>query len=291
MTGQIELSFGLTEAQLADIRRLEAACNQFEGLTMKLNWSTLQDRPTDEVNDFLYYQNGRLLGYLALYAFNKKEVEISAMTQPDFRRKGIFSQLFEAARQELTQRKIPDCLFICERASEAGKQCLQAMGAVYEVSEYKMRLQAPVEPLPMPTGLQLRPAQLEDIADLARMDELCFGVPVEISRRWLEHDLGESTHQVTVAILEGIRIGKIMVYKGEPEAYIAGFCMKPEYRHRGYGKAILAQTVEQLVAEHPPEIVLEVACHNAGALSLYERCGFRTVTAYDYYRLPLRLAI
>jgi ribosomal protein S18 acetylase RimI-like enzyme len=49
----------------------------------------------------------------------------------------------------------------------------------------------------------------------------------------------------------------------------------------------LTRTLEQLVAEHRPNIVLEVACDNEQALLLYQHCGFSTVTAYDYYRLPV----
>src|SRR5262245_34367398 len=102
----IQQSFGLSQAQLADIRQLETICNQFEGLTMKFNWNTLQDRPPDQGNDFLLYAAGQLIGYLALYGFNYKEAEISAMTHPHYRRQGIFKQLLAAAATELRQRGV-----------------------------------------------------------------------------------------------------------------------------------------------------------------------------------------
>ena len=76
----------------------------------------------------------------------------------------------------------------------------------------------------------------------------------------------------------------------EIETYISAFCVWPEYRRRGYGKIILTRTLELLLAERHPNIVLEVACDNDHALALYEQCGFRTVTAYDYYRLPVWLS-
>ncbi len=283
----LEKCYGLNEVQLVEIRQLEAICNQFEGLTLKLNWHTLASRPADQINDFLYYANGALVGYLALYGFNQHEAEVSAMTHPQYRQRGIFKQLLGAASLELQQRRIPNFLFICARESISGMRCMQALGTVYEFSEYKMELQTAVKVALLPERLQLRPARAEDIVDLARMDELCFGVVPETARRWLEHDLADSQRRVTVALLERIRVGKISVLMNEAETYIAGFCLLPEYRGRGYGKAILIHTVAQLVAEQRPNICLEVSCSNEQALSLYRHCGFETVTTYDYYQLPV----
>lgn len=280
-------SYGLNQAQLADIQQLETVCNQFEGLTMKLNWSTLQNRPPDHCNDFLWYADGQLVGYLALFGFNQSEAEVSAMTHPAYRRQGIFKQLLAAAKSELNAHQIPTILFICERISIAGVACLQAIGAGYEFSEYKMRWQEAFPLMNAPSALQLWRARPEDISELVRLDEVCFGVSVEIAQQWLAHDLADAQRMIFLATLDSNNIGKIHVSTNEVETYISGFCIGPEYRRQGYGKAILTRTLEQLVERHHQNIVLEVACENEHALTLYKQCGFRIVTAYDYYRLPV----
>ena len=288
MKQHFEKSYGLNETQIADIQQLETACNQFEGLAMKLNWSMLQDRPKEQSSDFFYYADGQLVGYLALYGFNQREAEVSAMTHPEHRRQGIFKQLLAAANLELKKRHVPDFLFICERASASGTACMQAIAAGYDFSEYKMRLQQPWnKPGAVSVELQLRPGRPEDITDLAHMDELCFGVSVEAVKHWMDHDLADSNRRVFLATLGPVKIGKINVLLNEVETYISGFCVLPEYRRQGYGKIILTRTLEQLVAEDRHNISLEVATENEHALSLYEHCGFRTITAYDYYRLPV----
>lgn len=287
MGAHLETSYGLNESQLADIQHLESACNQFEGLSMKLNWSALQDRPTDQCNDFLCYAGGQLVGYLALYGFNQREAEVSAMTHPAYRRRGTFRQLLAAAKAELKTRGLPDLLFICERTSTSGAACLQALAARYEFSEYKMRWQESATLRAVSSELQLRPAQPEDIPELIRLDELCFGVSAEAAQRWLAHDIVDPNRKVLVATLGPVKLGKINVLINEAETYISGFCVWPEHRRQGYGKIILTRTLEQLLAEHRSNIVLEVACENEHALGLYQNCGFRTVTAYDYYRLPV----
>lgn len=290
MNQQLKLSYGLTTAQLTQIRQLEAECNHFEKLKMRLNWLSLETRPVDQINDFLFYEGEWLVGYLALYAFNQKEVEVSAMTHPQWRRQGIFKQLLAAAKQELMARHIPDFLFMCERASQSGAVCLQACGAHYDFSEYKMNLVGMVPMVEFPAALSLRPATVEDISPLGYLDELCFGVPAEVAQRWLAQDLGGPNHWLLVAELDGKRIGKITVLLGETEAYIAGVCLEPQYRGHGYGKAILTRTVNQITAQYKGAVTLEVACNNENALTLYQHCGFEVVTVYDYYRLPVNQA-
>jgi ribosomal protein S18 acetylase RimI-like enzyme len=282
MTQNPKKSYGLSEIHLAQIRRLETTCNQFEGLRMKLNWSTLQDRPKDQNNDFLWYADGQLVGYLALYAFNEREAEISALTHPAYRRQGIFKQLLAAAITELKSRGVMELLFICEQSSVSGVACMQYLGARYEFSEYKMQWQESTFLNPALSELELRPAQPEDIADLVRLDETCFSVSAEIVQRWLAQDLVDSRRKVLVATLGPVKLGKINVLMNEVETYISGFCIWPEHRRKGYGKIMLTRTLEQLVAEGRSNIVLEVACENEHALLLYQQCGFRTVTAYDY---------
>ncbi|MCB9103782.1 MAG: GNAT family N-acetyltransferase [Anaerolineales bacterium] len=88
-------------------------------------------------------------------------------------------------------------------------------------------------------------------------------------------------------MVDDLIVGKIQVTLGADEIYLSGFCLWPDYRGQGYGRSILTQIVNQLNRERRQPIVLEVACANRQALSLYQSCGFREVTAYDYYRQPV----
>ena len=61
--------------------------------------------------------------------------------------------------------------------------------------------------------------------------------------------------------------------------------MLPEYRGKGYGRAILLKTIEKLEDAGAEEILLQVAVHNAAALRLYQSCGFQETSVMDYYHL------
>ncbi len=283
----MDKSYGLNEKQLAEIGRLEAVCNRFEALSMKLNWSTLRKRPKDEVNDFVCYEGDELAGYLALYTFNQKEAEVSAMTHPNFRRQGIFKQLLALARVELEQRGIPDFLFICERNSTSAAGCMAAIGAGYDFSEYKMSHQEEAVLLPASAALDLRLAGPENLDALARMDELCFEMPAAMAQRHLAEDIVDERRRILVATVGNEAIGKVGISLDGTAAFIYALCVLPGHRGQGWGRSILTQSVSQLIAEKRSPISLEVACKNESALSLYRRSGFLVDTVYDYYRLPV----
>ena len=286
MNQYLEKSKGLNETQYSQIRQLEAQCNQFDGLAMKLNLNTLRHRPDDEVNDFLFYNGAHLVGFMALYIFNAQEVEISAMTHPDYRRQGIFSRLLAAAREEVQRRKVPDFLFICERASAAAQPVMQAIGAEYEFSEYKMVLQEAKQPAGLIEALELRPASARDLDDLIEMDAISFGIERDGVKKRMVRDLADPNRRIWVASLDGVNIGKINISATEAETFITAFSVLPDYRGQGYGKTILSRLVETLSVEQHQVITLEVETKNDNALSIYINSGFEVTTAYDYYRLP-----
>src|SRR5947209_18831686 len=107
---------GLTQTEFTEIEVLAALCNRYEELELKLNWNILRHRPTHETNDFLYYDNGQLVGYLALFSFNAKEAEISGMVHPDYRHRGIFTKLLSAASDEWQHSRVPKLLLVVEDA-------------------------------------------------------------------------------------------------------------------------------------------------------------------------------
>jgi ribosomal protein S18 acetylase RimI-like enzyme len=71
-------------------------------------------------------------------------------------------------------------------------------------------------------------------------------------------------------------------------SFISGFCVYPDKRGKGYGREILAITINEALKNKPENYIqLEVACENERALSLYKSCGFKEYTIYDYYEIVL----
>ncbi|GAC1400788.1 MAG: GNAT family N-acetyltransferase [Ktedonobacteraceae bacterium] len=278
---------GLSQIELAEIEALAAICETYEHLHMKLNWNTLSSRPKDQTNDFLYYDGGVLVGFLAFFSFNLLEGEVSGMVHPEYRRKGIFTQLFTVARAECQLRNIPILLLIVEHDSISGQGFAASLKPAYQHSEYKMEL-TEIKALPeLESHLRFRPARPDEAAILAHITAVSFDMPEQDVTWYSENKAEDTRSRVYLATLDEAYVGKLDVSFNEREAYIAGFGVLPLYQHRGYGRQILAQTIREIHATGQNSIVLEVATKNKNALSLYQSCGFREVSSYDYYSLSV----
>ncbi len=93
----IEQAHGLTDSALEAIAGLERRVVAADGGRLKLEWGVLRSRPVDEVRDLLWWEDGRLLGFLGLYVFSGQDLEVTGMVDPDARRRGIGRELFDAA--------------------------------------------------------------------------------------------------------------------------------------------------------------------------------------------------
>ncbi|OPA79430.1 GNAT family N-acetyltransferase [Paenibacillus selenitireducens] len=282
----------LSEQELQDIRELADICNLLDGIQLKLNWVSLQTRSGEETNDFLIYNDaGDLIGYLGMYVFRSSEAEISGMVHPRYRRQGLFRKLVDAALTECRQREFPKVLFICHHASASGKAFLIEAGTTYTMSEHWMRCEwADVTNVERSAALamEIRAADVEDTEVLVSLNQDGFDMTEEDSREYVERCFGSPLEYTFIAELEGQPIGKLGVTYEDGAAFIYGFCVQPTLRGKGYGRAILRGLIEQLNRERSiSRFELEVAVKNERALGIYESCGFRVVSANDYYVLTV----
>ncbi len=275
---------GLTADDYGRVTQLATLCDRNDRITLKINYDSLRARPGNEVNDFLYYEREELIGFLGLYQFNSHEIEISGMVHPAHRRKGIFSALLSAAKQEVRQRGISKLIFINETNSASGKSFLESLGATHTFSEYWMKM-TQIKLPQMKHPIHLRPATSEDIGVVAHMTAVCFDMnEAELLETMTKKRAGQKDHSVMLIELSGDEIGTLAVnHADENSAFIYGFCVLPEHQGRGYGRQALALAIQTALGLRRTNIELEVACANSRALSLYQSCGFEVMGANDYY--------
>ena len=276
---------GLTRHEIAEIEQLARLCNSYEHLDIKLNWDILYSRPSHETNDFLYYDNGLLAGYLALFSFSANEGEFSGMVHPAYRRQGIFIQLVAEARTECWRRNISHLMLITEQTSQAGRAFVKRITEDFHHAEYKMALET-LRPGPRANPyLQFRPAVEADSAMLAHITARAFAMSEYEVNWYTANVMQRSDRSYYLGLLNGVCIGKIEVILNTHEAVICGFGILPEYQGYGYGRQILMHTLQEILATGQRHIVLEVETGNEHALRLYKACGFKITGRYLYYLL------
>lgn len=112
---------GLPREWIEKIKILEKSCNEYDGSVLKTHDEMLEKRSAEEVNDFLWFVEGELVGACSLFQFVAEEIEVLGMVDPAYRRRGIMTRLQEAAEVEGRRRGAQRLLYICSDNAVAGK--------------------------------------------------------------------------------------------------------------------------------------------------------------------------
>jgi len=279
----LELARGLTDPALAAIAGLERRVIAADGGRIKLEWGVLRSRPGHRVEDLLWWDGDRLLGFLGIYAFGAPTVELTGMVAPEARRRGIASALLAAALPLCEERGYTKILLVTPRTPAAARELALRRGAVLDHSEYALQLTGEPAEAPSNPRITVRPMNSADAATVKSLMMTGFGWEPPDSDS--EPDSDEPTSTLVVE-LEGAVVGSVRITRNDDTAGVYGFVVHPDHRGRGIGRDVLRRICSQALAEGAARVHLEVAVDNDRALGLYTSLGFSPVATEDYYALP-----
>ena len=126
--------------------------------------------------------------------------------------------------------------------------------------------------------MQYRPYKPEDFAQLYAVEEACFEPEFRFSRA-LMRDLVVSRKAATWIAEDSAQIAGFAIVEwargaDSITAYIATIEVLPQKRRLGIGRELLRLVEQSAQAARASEIWLHVDAENAGAISLYEVCGY-----------------
>jgi ribosomal-protein-alanine N-acetyltransferase len=139
------------------------------------------------------------------------------------------------------------------------------------------------------TPLKIRSMTLDDIPRVHEIDLLSFSLP------WPEKSFTyELTQNPSALVLvaeltppevDPTIVGMAVVWIIIDEAHIATIAIHPDFRGRGYGKFLLAETLRQSIDRGALLATLEVRSSNLVAQKMYQKFGFSVVgLRAQYYR-------
>jgi ribosomal protein S18 acetylase RimI-like enzyme len=280
---ELEHARGLTDRELDAIGGLERQVVVVDGGRLKLAWNYLRSRSGDRVEDLLWWESDRLLGFLGLYSF-ATPIELTGMVAPDARGRGIASALLDAALPLCRARGEERALLVVPRNSPGGRALAVGRGGTLDHSEHALVLTDDAIGTERVPGVSLRPASPQDGACIARLLEAGFGLPATKTA-----EMTRSSHDRTWLVeQDGDVVGTLAVSPHDDGAGIYGFVIDPARQGRGLGREALRQMCVRLRADGAERIELDVEVENERALTLYTSVGFTPVVTEDYYSLPLR---
>ena len=118
-------------------------------------------------------------------------------------------------------------------------------------------------------------AMLVDVAGEGRWIGTEAPVDVERRRRRMAEDVEGDDAIVLVAEAGGTPVGQLGLELARYGVADLGMLVAAGWRGRGVGTALLAEAIERARKAGAHKIALQVWPHNAAALALYERFGFR----------------
>lgn len=281
----------INQKDYEDINNLKSVCVEKDNITLKLELDyklALNDKETDvlnHINEYMYYDNSRLIGYIGICEFGGGALEISGMVHPEYRRRGIFTKLFNLLKDEWQYRKPKNMLLLSDNKSISGQGFIKYLGNNKVHSEYEMFIKNEGRALELLNNISFRKATNKDLKEIARQNYIYFG---EV---YNEDDIPILDEEVIdvldtfLAEVDNKIIGKVKLEINNSVGGIYGLGVLPEYRGRGYGRDILTWSIKKLKEMGAREVMLQVLVTNENALHLYVSSGFEITSTMDYFEL------
>jgi [ribosomal protein S18]-alanine N-acetyltransferase len=129
------------------------------------------------------------------------------------------------------------------------------------------------EPVAAIAPLTVRRLALGDLPRVMPVERRCFTAPWSLAMFGLEVSKPSS---ISLAALVGERlVGYLVCSRYDEVWHVMNIAVEPEHRHRGIATALMRALFAE--ADRPgAQYTLEVRPSNAGAVSMYERLGFRS---------------
>lgn len=292
----IKLKEYLDENDYNDIRSLEEICRKNDDISLKLEIEYKRKLAREktgimhQLNEFMYYDNEVLIGYIGICDFGGDTIEVNGMVHPEYRRQAVFQQLYSFVEKEWLNRDSRRMLLLSDHQSVSGLEFIKkTTSAFHEHSEYEMYLTGNLREYDL-NNVILRKATNEDAKEIAIQNSIYFNdeLPEEnIEENKKDLIMPEDEEQrgfiIYMAEVNDKIIGKVHIEIQEDIGGIYGLGVLPEYRGRGYGREILIHAIIKLKENRLKNIMLQVLTKNENALNLYRSCGFETKSVMDYY--------
>jgi ribosomal protein S18 acetylase RimI-like enzyme len=278
----IKLKERIDKSDFNDINNLKDACIDYDKIHLKLEIDyklsngEKYGNNMNKINEFMFYDDNKLVGYAGICDFGGDEIEVNGMVHPEYRRRGIFTRLFSLVKDEFNKRDSKGMLLLSDNNSIGGISFIKRITDDYHHSEYDMNLDMDVIHKENFDNLVFRKVVKEDIAKIARENLKFFN----------DNDIDGILFDSTYVLETGnVIIGKVRLEIVDNIGGIYGLEVLPEYRGKGYGRELLIRSINKLKESKVNAINLQVETKNNNALNLYKSCGFKVNYTMDYYIL------
>src|SRR6266446_3186960 len=133
--------------------------------------------------------------------------------------------------------------------------------------------------------LALRAYDPRDFSGLYRLDQSCFPAGISYSKTTLRYFLSLRSADCLVAMEDTQLAGFILTEENPPLAHVITLDVAENFRRRGIGSALLAESERNLALRGVRTILLETATDNEAGVAFWQRHGYRIEATLKRYYL------
>ncbi|MDF1827157.1 MAG: GNAT family N-acetyltransferase [Legionellaceae bacterium] len=235
----------------------------------------------------LFYEDNKLVGFLAAFHFQPHTCEISLLIDPSHRRQNIAHLLWHTMLASIytIRPKIKQLIISTPHAFNAS--VLNQHDFYFDHSEYDMELIDIASARIPNTPLMIYPAEHTHISSLCLIDKACFDPNRPHPELRFQRCIDASHTHVFVAEYAGKIIGQVQLTYEETQVRLTDLAVLPAWQGRGFGQALVIHCINHAFENNQTRMTLVVAAKNQHALKLYQNLGFKIYNAVDYYKLDL----
>lgn len=285
----IKLKEYIEKNDYEDINALKEICTKIDNISLKLEIDFKINKPKkkkkniENINEFMFYDDDILIGYIGICNFGGHTLELSGMVHPDYRRNGVFTKIFSLVKDELNKRNTKNIFLLSDSNSIAGINFIKKVSNIYDHSEYEMFIKKDFVQEKVLSHVELRNATINDAKEISWQNSIYFGIEYN-GEVFSMPEEGEESF-IYLAVVNNIIVGKVHLEINKGIGGVYGLGVLPEYRSKGCGRQILIMAIEKLKEKNSNKIMLQVEIKNKNALNLYKSCGFEETSIMDYYRM------
>lgn len=282
----IQATNTLNDHQLLEAKALIATCQNSDGTFRDPYLSNMLNFDPNMPAFFLYYENGKPVGLLTVYA-DDPDVEVAILVHPNHRRQGIARALYRSFETETASYPIESVTFQTERVFLEKHPEFASNWGLVEDEETETWLGKDRRPYPLATVSNLE-VVLADRSYQDQISQLKFEVfseeheSREVVDRYVAKALKDPESRLYILLKNGQVIGTCTVDLSSNTNYLYGLAIAELERGKGYGSYLAKSLVNQLIEQNDKAFQIAVEDSNVGAKRLYEKIGFVKQTQVVY---------
>lgn len=277
----------LTTKQIKSIEKLLKKVHNFDHTFRDPYLASDYNFDKDMLAFFLAYNDAEdLIGLLATYA-DSKDVEIQLKIDPEFRRQGVASHLYQTFLKETKDYYLNTVSFVTEEVFlDKNPDLIKNLNLIrYESEELQLSRKYMKEDLDESledTDLIFEKASLKDVDELTQLMHEAFDSAIDIAKRYNIASIESDTVDIYVLRNDKDIISRVSVDFASDVNYMYSVATKKEYLRQGHAYTLLKKTIKEFEKINTKGFQIAVDAENTKAKNLYEKLDFNVDTKILY---------